>query len=421
MKQPKAFALYPVLVLLGNVIASQTFALKIGSFVNTYVAVAFEYMALGMVVYYTLTCYRRGWINVHALVVLLVLYNMLTILRGYYIADGYWEWRNMMIVTTLALLAPLNIFLGGNPGFVKTALRGFVRIVLPLAVVVALPMTISDKEDQLFARCVTPIYFLVLFLPFFLRRKHQALVLAIALASIFLAILFRSNMARIAAAFAIAALFWFYRHPPKAMLEVLRNILFFLPIVFFVLGATGVFNVLRMNDYISWSSKTQDADFNNKLKADNRTFLYAEVLSSVIKHDKALFGESARGKYETIAFKYAYFKDGADRFSSETGILNLFLYGGIFAVLLNGLIFYFASWYAVCRSRNNLARALGLFITFRWLWMFIEEFTIYDMSYVFLWLMVGLCLSREFREMSDARVKAWINNIFYRKDRYKVI
>ena len=334
--------------------------------------------------------------------------------------ESYYDWRFLLLSSIIALLCPVIAIVGAKPEFSKQLFRTFLMLILPLALCFALPWSISVGGSQLFARLVTPLSLFVLFLPFIIRNIHRIIIISLVIISVFSAIQFRSNIAWIGMALVIALLFYLLKNPAVRLLELIRKILFFLPILLFILGVTGVFNVFKFNDYVSWSPDTESEEFNDKLKVDTRTFLYSEVISSVIKHNKITFGESAVGKHETLYFKYTYNKQGGDRYATETGILNIFLFGGVIAVLLYGILFYYASWVAVCKSRNNISKAIGVFLAFRWLWMFVEEFTNYNMNYFFLWLLVGLCLSKTFRNMTNAEAKAWINNIFYRKDRYYV-
>jgi hypothetical protein len=58
---------------------------------------------------------------------------------------------------------------------------------------------------------------------------------------------------------------------------------------------------------------------------------------------------------------------------------------------------------------------LGLYISFRWLLSFIEEFTHYDLNFYFFWLAIGLVSSTGFRDMSDNEIKKFIQSIFIPK------
>ena len=129
-------------------------------------------------------------------------------------------------------------------------------------------------------------------------------------------------------------------------------------------------------------------------------------MKNMEKKGTFLFGEGGCGKYYTKAFKNALF--GANRYASEVGALNTLLYSGIIGLLLYWIIFFYASYKAINDSDNILSRMLGLFIIFRWDYFFVEEFTNFNTNYFFLWLMIGMCLTPQFRYMTDEDICDWI-------------
>ncbi|MDR0510494.1 MAG: hypothetical protein LBH06_05325 [Rikenellaceae bacterium] len=391
--------------------------------VNIHIFFATSYLALIMILFRAFgPKYRRMGEGVKTIVMLFLAYSLITVARGFFIAESYWDWK-LLAVAAMRIFVPVALLTGVDKALTQSFFRMFVTVLLPLAFLLALPLNFIIANDEFFSRTVMPCYYLVLFIPFFFKRKHRVAVFAIAVFSAALCMGLRSHLARTAVVAGLAAFFMLFRRPYRAVLETGRNILFFAPLLLFTLAATNVFNVFHMDDYIEWSANTGNKAIDKELTSDTRTFLYMELISSVVKHDKAIFGESAAGKYESQYFKYAdtnAFREGNDRGGAEVGILNVFMYGGIVGVIIYGVMFYMASFLAVCRSRNTAAKALGLFIAFRWAWSFVEEIQAFDLNYFFLWLTIGLCLSKEFRDMTDVEVKVWINNMFYRKERYYV-
>ena len=80
-----------------------------------------------------------------------------------------------------------------------------------------------------------------------------------------------------------------------------------------------------------------------------------------------------------------------ERQSCEVSILNIFNYFGLIGVTLYCFIFLQASFLAIYKSRNRIIPVIGLYISFRWLFAFIEDFSRFDLNYMFLWLMIGMC------------------------------
>jgi hypothetical protein len=204
---------------------------------------------------------------------------------------------------------------------------------------------------------------------------------------------------------------------PKIALKFLHFSLFFTPSLLFMLAVSNIFNVFKMNSYIKGDFKTTEVTasgkrVDNDFKADTRTFLYVDVINSVVKRNTWLTGEGAAGGYTT---KFFVSLGTQGRMGSEVGILNIFLYLGLLGVITFSIIFYLASFLAIYNANNYLTKIIGLFIGFRWTYSWIEEFSNFDINYFFLWLMVGLCFSKSFRQMTDAEMKYWVQGIFDRR------
>ena len=95
----------------------------------------------------------------------------------------------------------------------------------------------------------------------------------------------------------------------------------------------------------------------------------------------------------------------------EISILNVFTYMGIIGVLLYMSIFIYSSYLAVFRSKNRFLPIIGLFIAFRWLYGWIEDFSLFNSNYMLLWIMIGICISPIFRNMNNYEFKDWLNSL----------
>ena len=100
-----------------------------------------------------------------------------------------------------------------------------------------------------------------------------------------------------------------------------------------------------------------------------------------------------------------------ERQSTEVSILNVFNYFGLIGIVLYGFIFAQASFLAIYRSKNSIIPIVGLYVSFRWIFAFIEDFSRFDLNYMFLWLMIGMCYSPNFRNMTNRDIKLWTENI----------
>ncbi len=179
-----------------------------------------------------------------------------------------------------------------------------------------------------------------------------------------------------------------------------------------------------MEDYIDteYSVVGVNADgeaIDDNLKADTRTFLYVENLSSAAKHDYWVMGRSPARGYDSLWFGADDPTGRWERSGSEVAILNIFTWNGIIGVLLYFFVFYKASYLAINQTNNTYTQILGLFIAFRWLYGWVEDINYFTLTTVFLWIIIGLCFSKSFRAMSNNEVKYWVRGVFDKKLRRK--
>ena len=181
---------------------------------------------------------------------------------------------------------------------------------------------------------------------------------------------------------------------------------FIIPPIFLVLGITNQYNIFKPTDDIDKYAIAYDNGMESNLATDTRTFLYQEVFSSMQENHSFIFGEGAAAKYKTEYFDDMGAQNNA-RYGAEVGFLNTLLYSGVIGILSYALVLFSAVYYGVARSNNFFCKMLALFLAFRWIVFFIEDFTVYDSNYYFLWLSAGLCLSKEFRALTDADIKQY--------------
>lgn len=141
------------------------------------------------------------------------------------------------------------------------------------------------------------------------------------------------------------------------------------------------------------------------MSADTRTGLYENVIASAVLNEYIIQGRTPARGYDSTNFTVMF----ADRGASEVSIHNIFTYYGLIGTVLYFLIFYIASWRAIFQSRNRYIPILGIFVSFRWIYAWIEDFSVFDIGYVFLWVMIAMCMSSRFRYMSDGEFRYWLN------------
>ena len=361
--------------------------------------------------------YTSPLIEKNFLFVKLYLYwNVVCIVRGIFVADNYWEWKNL-ILTSFFLFLPLLVYLANNSQFIQILVNTWFKYALFLFVLV-LPFLFGDAVGKF----LIPFSFLLLFFPI-LDFKWKIIVLLVTVFVITFDLTARSNVIKFVIPLAIGLLFYFRKFRPIKILNFSRLFLLFVPFVFLFFAISGVFNVFKMDEYVGeydTSSKTETGEVvESNATDDTRTFLYVEVLESALRHNYVFLGRTPARGNDSESFgedlKFRLKTGKLERFSNEVSILNIFTWLGVVGVVLYFLIFIKASYLAINQSNNIFMKLIGLNVAFRWTYGWVEDFSNFDLSNIFLWIMIGMCFSESFRKMTDQEVRIWVRGIFERE------
>lgn len=198
--------------------------------------------------------------------------------------------------------------------------------------------------------------------------------------------------------------------------KVAKGIIFIslvlIPIIFGFLAFKGSFNVFEYMNGITYTISNDD----RSLLTDSRSSIYEDVFGELKRDDRYTFGLGCNGKTETSLSSLTYadyesiYKYG--RPGTESGMLNYIQYGGMLGCLLYSLLLIFAAYKAIFKSNNSFMLLLGLFVAFKFLYSFIEDQIMYNAHsfYIFLW--IGMCYNKSFRQKSDFEMKNYFNKIF---------
>jgi hypothetical protein len=342
-----------------------------------------------------------------------LIWNLICIIRGVFIVENYWDWRVLMI-NGLGLLMPIVAFSVFNIKYAQDILSFYIKYVAPLFFIFVFTL-----NSDVYGFYLVPFCFLALFFPV-LTKTWRWIVLAIALFVIITDLTARSNVLRFAAPIALSFLYFFRFVLSTKIFELVRKLLIVTPILFFFLAVSGSFNVFNMQeyikgDYIKTRTDMKGQKIEDDLLADSRSLIYIEVLQTAVKLDTWWLGRSpARGTISEM-FGETDMTGRGERAGNEVGILNVFTWTGIVGVVLYLLVFYKASYMAVCKSNNVFSKILGIFVAFRWAYAWVEDINEFTLNYFMIWFMIGMCFSESFRKMTDKEVKIWILGIFEKK------
>lgn len=329
-----------------------------------------------------------------------------------FMTENYWDWKllvNNLIIFTL----PLASLVFGNPIYLPRVLKCWFRYAW-IILILLMPFLASDA----YGRFLVPFTFLGLFITH-LNKKYVILTIIAYLITITLGSDSRSDTLKFSVCLilGVSMLFPFLWKNKKVILGIAISIII-APIIFFILGVTGNFNIFNIEEEFGLEGKYEMKGSGGEeysALTDTRTFLYVEELQSAINNDYVILGRSIARGYDSIAFgkdidKAMGVKRG-ERQRCETSILNVFNYFGVIGVIIYFIIFFRASFLAIYRSRNIYIPVIGVYLAFRWLFAWIEDFSRFDLNYLFLWAFIGICYSPIFRNMSNHDLKKWLYKI----------
>lgn len=343
---------------------------------------------------------------------LYLIFNVLQIIRGLFVADGYWEWKGL-VNNTMILLMPVISFSTTNTRFVQVLFQKYIRYTLPF-----LPLVLLFASTGAVGFFLALVPVLLIFI-FNMPTKWKLVTISLVVLIFVIDLDARSNVIKFLVPCMFLILIYLRHFFSQRFFEQCRLFLFVLPIIFFALAVSGIFNIFKMEEYVG-SDKHFEKKTNTKgeiveidLTADTRTGLYEEVLSTAEKYNTWWLGRSpARGNETELFSKLEEITGKSERLSNEFAIANVFTWTGIIGVVLYGLAFYRASFLSVNCSRNIYSKCLGLYLAFRWAFGWVEDINHFTLTHFTIWVMIGLCTSRSFREMTDKEVRLWVKGIF---------
>ncbi len=369
---------------------------------STYIAVFLIYISIYFLLRITL---NSNWKietpkTVPNLINLWIGINAINFIRGLFLAKDYWDYKFLFFSAITYVLISLVFYVGNNLQQVVIVFKFVLKYLFPFGFLL-IPLALVTNEE-LYSRIMIPISLFILFIPF-VKCKHKVLIILVAVTSILIVISFRSNIIKIS--FSIFLLLVYYLKINYRWLQILNLGLFAIPITLFILAVSGTFNVFaEISDSKELAITTNEVS-GETLGGDSRTFLYVEVLQSIKNNGNFIFGSGMGTGYESFLIDVSNGTYNNKRYTSEVGILNNLLQTGLIGVLIYFIVLFKVSYTAISQSSNMLSKILGLYISFRWLLYFIEEFTQYDLNFYFFWLAIGLVSSGKFRTMNDKQIK----------------
>jgi hypothetical protein len=337
-------------------------------------------------------------------------------IRGVFEAECYWDFKSL-IGSSFGLFIVVSIFIFTNPAVIQIILSKWLFYALPLFILFAFFLTTDS-----FGFYLMPITFFILFFPF-LDNKWKFVIALVSFFVVFIDLDARSNVIKFLTPVVLTLFFKYKRIFNLKVIKILFLFGFIMPFVFLFLGLTNLFNLFQIDKYVKGtyterkliSGQIEEVN----LKADTRTFLYKEVIVSALKNKYLFLGRSpARGNESDSfgIFAAEELKTGRyERYSNEVSVLNIFTWMGLIGLILYFLVFLKSAYLAIYQSNSYFLCIIGLYITFRWIFAWIEDFNRFDIMNVILWIFISMGYSEHFRKMSDDDFKKWLSSIFIKK------
>ncbi|MRX63332.1 hypothetical protein [Maribacter luteus] len=358
--------------------------------------------------------------NIH-FVKLYLYWNIICIVRGFFVAADYWEWK-FLIQFGMVLLLPLCIYIATNTYWVQRVLQQWFQYILPAFLGIYFVLM-----NEAVGHYLVPVSIILLFFPF-LTKKWKIITVVCAVVVFAANLGARSNVIKFVIPMLLSLVYYFKVLANTKVLKVTRFLFMVLPFVLLYLGVTNTFNIFKMNEYIEGdyeAEQEQDIGGPADLTADTRTFLYVEVITSALKYDYMWLGRTPARGNESQWFGPGIDRDlgtnKMERPSNEVSILNVFTWTGVVGVVLYFLVFFKASYLALYKSKSRIMKIVGVYVAFRWTYAWVEDFSMFNLNYFFLWVMIAMCLSNDFRAMNDREFKNWVRGIFDKRYRAAIL
>lgn len=298
-----------------------------------------------------------------------------------------------------SLLALLNIatvycvFLGGLQN-TKVYMKAFLIIMLPCAIISSYKWDAYGFTDV--AHILYPISLFLLLTPY-VSKIWRIFLIAVALFSFFYDISVRSNVLLLSLSVILILLYFISKYNYQIKFRKITWFAsFILPIIFLFLGISGRYNFFA--ELMSSDVNISGGSKNRAYMVDSRTAVYEDVFHSFKGAESLLFGNSPVTKIKT-RMNIMERKEGRNR--TESGFLNILYFYGIVGILCYMCLSIYASYLAISHSNNKLATLVGLYVAFKFIFIFIEEPSITMTTY----FAIGLCLNPMFRNAEEDEIK----------------
>lgn len=339
----------------------------------------------------------------------------LDFLRGlFFYSIDYWTYK-AGIFNFMALTIPLFCYVFANSLFLSNILNFWFKWGTGLIIIF---LVFAGLEIENFQWCIAPFLLIGIFIP--IVPRFWKVVFSVVLLLSLLTYDARSQMIKAIITIILALLLYFDQISSKNIFRFLFFPLIMTPVLLLLLGISGVFNIFEIDGYLQQKTITTIEKKNEYLSADTRTFIYDETITSAIKNDYVIWGRSLSRGNDSEWFgdtMNAVYKNGLkERNSNEVALTSMFTWTGLIGLIAYSLLFIISSYYAIFKARNKFLPYIGIYVLLYWVYSWVENMILFNLTNLVIWFAIGMCISTDFRSMSNLEFKGWVKSLFINKE-----
>lgn len=394
---------------IGFIIYTSAYTISTSNLVNYPVCNLFQILGLMILIPSAFLLFRLKFDNEYLKVVFLLycIWQIVVILRGFIFS---YEYVKQLIFNAYGgifiYLSPLILLFPRNLNYIKKVFQviiilGIIYLVYDLIFIRELTVSYDDKNSQAiveyFSKTLSIPCGFILLSYMYHSRKINFLALFIITITFFFAIL---RARRALALLALAPLVFSY------IIYFIHSKNWILKIVFFVLMSilvsVGLVYMQSLYDFFQSSNITRW--FVDRIGQDTRSEVEAYFFRDMKTIDW-IIGKGLNGKYFCPGVIEGPGRISIYRMGIETDYLNIILKGGLISLIIKLLILIPAILKGLFHSRNMLAKASALWILMYISYLYPAPVTTFSLNYLLVWISVGLCFSKEIRNMKEQQIK----------------
>ena len=383
------------------------------AFDNTFIKWIANFIFLTLILYSTLKIEVNA-ISERKNLYLYLIIVILNAIRGLFVPNNYWEWKQY-IDGTIILCLPFLIIPFSNPYILNILLRNWMKFGVIIFVAIIL-WIVPGRAFQFF---LGPLLAFSIFLPA-IRKEWQIILIAMIGLMLFVDFGARSQVIKSLLALLLSSILYFAKYLNLKIFKSIYWLLITLPIVLLFLGISGVFNPfedLSKNQGKFIEQKVENGKkVEEDLSSDTRTFIYKEVISSALVNNYLFMGRTTARGNDSVYFGAINAEDlktgKYERHKNELNFLNIFTWIGLIGLIPYSFFYIQAAFLAIYRSKNIFLKIIGVFIAFHFLYGWIEDTSVFDIINISIWMMIGMAYSNKFRNFTNRQFRTWLDSIF---------